>query len=293
MSAETRTPAVGLMYRAADIGMPVVELARAAAERGFDSVVVGEHTHMPVSRETPFPMGGELPDVYRRLLDPFVALAFVAAETKLAIGTCVSLIAQHDPIALAKAVATLDHMSGGRFTLGIGYGWNREELANHGHDFNDRRAIVRDHVGVMQALWRDEEAEYSGQHASLRPSWAWPKPAPSKSVPVLLGCLPNERNLDEIVSWGDGWIPGGNDADWLASSLSALSERWTAAGRDPSGPIIWAMQNIADDTEMRAQLDRFRSLGVTQVLLDVPTTSRDTILALLDRCREARLATYS
>jgi len=286
-------PAVGLLYRAADIGMPVVDVAHAAAERGFDSIVLGEHTHVPVSRETPFPMGGELPDVYRRLLDPFVALAFVAAQTGLAIGTGVALVAQHDPIALAKTVATLDHMSNGRFSLGVGYGWNREELVNHGREFTQRRAIVRDHISVMQALWRDEEAEFTGEHAHLRPSWAWPKPVQRPSVPVLLGCLLNESNLHEIVTWADGWIPGGNDAGWLAQSLHVLRDRWSAAGRDEAGPIIWVMQNVVDDVELRAQLDSFRALGVAQVLIDIPTRSRDEILPLLDRCRAVRSSAYS
>jgi len=286
-------PAVGLLYRAADVGMSVVDVAHAAAERGFDSIVLGEHTHVPVSRETPFPMGGELPDVYRRLLDPFVALAFVAAQTGLAIGTGIALVAQHDPIALAKTVATLDHMSNGRFSLGVGYGWNREELVNHGREFTQRRAIVRDHISVMQALWRDEEAEFTGEHAHLRPSWAWPKPVQRPSVPVLLGCVLNESNLREIVMWADGWIPGGNDAGWLAQSLHELRDRWSAAGRHETGPIIWAMQNIVDDVELRAQLDSFRALGVAQVLIDIPTRSRDEILPLLDRCRAVRSSAYS
>jgi probable F420-dependent oxidoreductase len=285
-------PRVGVLYRAADIGIPVVELAHALVDRGFDSLVVGEHTHIPVSRDTPYPAGGELPDEYRRMLDPYVALSFVAAETNLAIGSSVSLVAQHDPIALAKTVATLDFMSQGRFTLGVGYGWNREELASHGHQFGHRRAIVREHVALMRSLWRDEEAEFSGEHASLPRSWAWPKPVQQPSVPVLLGCLPNERNLAEIVGWADGWIPGGSNAGWLEQSLIPLRDRWSAAGRGKSGPIIWAMQNIVDDAELRDQLDRFRELGVAQVLFDVPTAPRDRILPLLDRCRDARCVAF-
>jgi probable F420-dependent oxidoreductase len=147
--------------------MQLLDLARAAEERGFDCILAGEHTHIPVSRETPWPAGGDLPDEYREFPDPYVALAFVASETSLRIAAGIALVAQHDPIALAKCTATLDHLSGGRFTLGVGFGWNREELADHGKDFTDRRAITREHIELMRTLWTDTEAEYHGQHANL------------------------------------------------------------------------------------------------------------------------------
>ncbi len=262
--------------------MPLLELAHAAEERDFDCIVIGEHTHIPVSRETPWPGGGDLPDAYPEFPDPYVALAFVAAQTSLRIAVGIALVAQHDPIALAKTIATLDHMSDGRFTLGVGFGWNREELANHGKAFKDRRAIVREYVELMRALWTTTEAEYHGQHANLERSWSWPKPV-QPSIPVLLGVQGGDQAMEAIIQWGDGWLPGGSNADWLAARLGKLRQRWIDAGRSESGPIVWPMQEVVDDDGLRAQLDRFQELSVDQVVLDIPTTTRQEILPLLDR----------
>jgi probable F420-dependent oxidoreductase len=277
-------PLVGLLYRQTDAAMPLLELARAAEERDFDCIVVGEHTHIPVSRESPFPgtVDGELPDAYPEFPDPYVALAFIAAQTSLRIAVGIALVAQHDPIALAKTIATLDNMSSGRLTLGVGFGWNREELANHGKDFKDRRSIVREYVELMKTLWTETEAEYHGQHANLERSWSWPKPA-QPSIPVLLGVQAGERGMEAIVQWGDGWIPGGSNAKWLAARLGELRHRWIDAGRSDSGPIVWPMQEVVDDDQLRAQLDRFDELAIDQVVLDIPTATREEILPLLDR----------
>jgi probable F420-dependent oxidoreductase len=285
VTSPRHAPRVGLLYRQTDAAMPLLELARAAEERGFDCMVVGEHTHIPVSRQSPFPgtVDGELPDAYPEFPDPYVALAFVAAQTSLRIAAGIALVAQHDPIALAKTIATLDRMSDGRFTLGVGFGWNREELANHGKDFKDRRAIVREHVELMRSLWTETEAEYHGQHANLERSWSWPKPV-QPWIPVLLGVQAGERAFEAIVQWGDGWIPGGSNAEWLAARLGELRRRWIDAGRSESGPIVWPMQNeVVDDDRLRAQLDCFHELAVDQVLLDIPTATREEILPLLDR----------
>ena len=206
MSGTPSRPPVALHYFATDRSLPVADFARAAAERGFDAVLLPEHTHIPVCTESPYPGGGDLPERYRRTLDPYVALSVVAAQTELKIGTCISLVAQHDPIALAKTIATLDFISGGRFSLGVGYGWNVPELANHGREAASRRAIVREYVALMRALWQDTEAEFHGDHANLSPSWAWPKPVQQPSVPVLLGCQLTPRGYAEIVGWADGWI---------------------------------------------------------------------------------------
>ena len=277
-------PSVGLLYRQTDAAMPLLELAHAAEERGFACIMVGEHTHIPVSRESPFPgtVDGHLPDAYPEFPDPYVALAFVAAQTSLRIAVGIALVAQHDPIALAKTIATLDNMSGGRFTLGVGFGWNREELANHGKSFKDRRAIVREYVELMQTLWTETEAEYHGEHANLERSWSWPKPAQA-SIPVLLGVQAGDRAFDAIVQWGNGWIPGGSNTKWLAARLGELRHRWIDAGRSEHGPIVWPMQDVVDDERLRAQLDRFHELSVDQVVLDIPTATREEILPLLDR----------
>jgi probable F420-dependent oxidoreductase len=277
-------PLIGLLYRQTGVAMPLLELAHAADERGFDCIVVGEHTHIPVSRESPFPgtADGHLPDAYPEFPDPYVALAFVAAQTSLRVAVGIALVAQHDPIALAKTVATLDDMSGGRLTLGVGFGWNREELANHGKSFEDRRAIVREYVELMRSLWTDVEAEYHGVYANLERSWSWPKPAQA-SIPVLLGAQAGVRAFDAIVGWADGWLPGGSNSKWLAAKLGELRTQWADAGRSESGPIVWPMQDVVDDDRLRTQLDAFQELAVDQVVLDIPTTTREEILPLLDR----------
>lgn len=284
-----RSPRVGLLYRAIDRDsvMSLQDFAQAADERGFDSLVLGEHTHIPVSRESDFIGGGELPDSYPRLLDPYIGLAFVAARTSLRIGTCVSLVAEHDPIALAKALATLDFLSDGRLTLGVGYGWNREEFANHGHSYKDRRKIVREYVELMRELWTKTEAEYHGTFARLEPSWSWPKPVQS-TIPVLLGAAAaGDRAIEEIAAWADGWMIGGSNLDWLAERNAALTRRWLEAGRDESGPIIYAMHQQQDDDDFLARLDRYRELRVAEVLCDIPTAPRSKILPILDRYADA------
>jgi probable F420-dependent oxidoreductase len=281
------SPAAALHYFATDQSLPVADFARAAAERGFDAVLLPEHTHIPVCTESPYPGGGDLPERYRRTLDPYVALSVVAARTDLKIGTCVSLVAQHDPIALAKTIATLDFISGGRFSLGVGYGWNGPELANHGRDAAKRRAIVREHVALMRALWQDTEAEFHGDHANLSPSWAWPKPAQRPSVPVLLGCQLTPRGQAEIARWADGWIGFAGDLDVFAGQVAALRARWAEAGRAGAdqagaGPLIRPMLPIVDDDTLRRSFERLRALGADQVVLDLQAVEGD-ILAVLDR----------
>ena len=282
MSTGQPMPGVGVLYRATD-QMRFLELARAADERGFTSLVLGEHTHIPVSSDPAwFPgAGSSIPDSYPRLLDPYVALSFVAAQTSLKIGTCTSLPAMHDPIALAKGLATLDFLSGGRLTLGVGYGWNRDEFTNHGRDYRHRRAIVREHVELMRQLWTEVEAEYHGEHANLERSWSWPKPA-QPTIPVLLGAAGQPLAMNAIVAWADGWMPGGS-VDWIAGKLSELRRRWNEAGRFEAGPIVWAIQEITDDDAFHADLERLAGLGVAEVLISFNTVDKDEILPVLDR----------
>jgi probable F420-dependent oxidoreductase len=283
VSTAASFPRIALLYFATDRSLPIVEFARAAEQRGFDGIVLPEHTHIPTASESPYPDGRPLPERYRHILDPFIALTAVAAQTGLNLGTCVSLVAQHDPIALAKTIATLDHLSGGRFTLGVGFGWNRAELANHGRDITRRRAIVREYVAAMRVLWRDDEAKFHGEHVSVSPSWSWPKPSRPQSVPVLLGCAPTPRGFNEIVSWADGWIPTGGDPDLLKAWLTSLRRQWLDAGRDQRGPVIWPMQTPVDDDTLRKNLDRFHALGVDQIVLDVQGVEGEDLLPLLDR----------
>lgn len=285
----TPRPLAALHYFATDQSLPVADFARAAAELGFDAVLLPEHTHIPVCTGSPYPGGGGLPERYRRTLDPYVALSVVAAQTDLKIGTCISLIAQHDPIALAKTIATLDFVSGGRFSLGVGYGWNVPELANHGREAAKRREIVREYVGLMRALWQDTEAEFHGDHANLSPSWAWPKPVQQPSVPVLLGCQLTPRGYAEIVGWADGWIGFAGDLDVFAAQVTTLRSRWAEAGRAAAGPLIRPMLGTVDGDTLRRSFERFRALGVDQVVLDLQAVEGD-ILAVLDRYAAALAA---
>jgi probable F420-dependent oxidoreductase len=281
MSPKT-TSGVGVLYRATETS-DLVGLAKAAEERGFDALVMGEHTHIPVDSDpTQFPGGNdEIPQSYARLLDPYIALSFVAATTSLKIGTSTSLPAEHDPIALAKAVATLDHLSGGRVTFGVGFGWNSAELENHGRPFKQRRTITREHVELMRELWRHEEAEYHGELTHMAKSWMWPKPV-QENIPVLLGVAAGEKGMQAIVDWGDGWMPGGPPA-WLSGKLADLRARWTDAGR-AGKPIVWLIQGFEqDDDAARAHLESLRPLEVDQVLISFDGTDPDEILPVLDR----------
>ena len=282
MNSSAGRPGVGVLFRATD-QMQLLELAHAADERGFSSLVLGEHTHIPITSDPGlFPGAGEtIPDTYLRLLDPYVALSFVAARTSLKVATCTSLPAQHDPIALAKALATLDSLSDGRLTLGVGYGWNRDELVNHGHEYKNRRAIVQEHVELMRALWTNTEAEYHGAYANLERSWSWPKPA-QPSIPVLLGAAGHDRAMEAIVQWADGWMPGGS-IRWITDRLAELRRRWTDAGRSDAGPIVWVVDEVVDDEKFRARLERFASLGVAEVVVAFDTIEKDEILPVLDR----------
>jgi len=260
-----------------DVDLAPAELATAAEERGFASLYLPEHTHLPVSDDTPPSLvEGVRAEDYRRSLDPFVALATaVPVTTELRLGTGVVLVAQHDPIVLAKQVATLDHLSGGRAVLGIGFGWNRTEAADHGVDFDSRRAVAREHVLCMQALWRDDQAEFHGDHVDLDPCWSWPKPVHGR-VPVLLGGGPTPANFSAIAEYGDGWMPIGGSG--LGAAIPELRRAFEVAGRDPSTAQVVPFGTIPTEDK----LAHFAELGVDEVVLRVPGGSRSEILDVLD-----------
>jgi probable F420-dependent oxidoreductase len=247
-------------------------------ERGFDSLWVPEHTHIPVSRLTPAPTGDpELAEEYLRSLDPFVSLTAAAAvTTRLRVGTGIALVAQRDPIVTAKAAASLDWISGGRFTLGVGYGWNFEEMADHGVDPRTRRARTRDHVLAMRRLWEDETAAYAGEYFHLSESWAWPKPV-QRPLPVLIGGAPGPTLFAHIAEFAEGWIPIGGHG--LAEALPELRAAMEVAGRDPSTVEVVPFGSIPHP----AKLEYFERVGVTQCIFRLPSAPESVVMPLLDR----------
>ncbi|WP_406252814.1 LLM class F420-dependent oxidoreductase [Streptomyces atratus] len=259
-----------------------LRLARELEQRGFGGLYLPEHTHIPASRDTPYPMGGELPPEYARTLDPFVALAQAAAVTeRLALGTGITLVAQHDPIGLAKQTATLDHLSGGRFTLGVGYGWNVEEAADHGVDWPARRDLVRDRMAVMRALWADEPTAYEGEFGSVRASHAYPKPVQEPRGPVngprtLIGGAAGPKLFAHIAQYADGWLPIGGRG--LTESVPKLREAWEAAGRDPKHlqVVPYAVLPSA------GKLAHYADLGIEEVVLQLPPADEPEVLRALD-----------
>ncbi|MCH6560881.1 MAG: LLM class F420-dependent oxidoreductase [Myxococcales bacterium] len=269
---------LGLTIHATDLAMSPVELAREAEGRGFYSLYIPEHTHIPISRRTPAPTGDEvLGEEYLRSLDPYVALGAAAAVTeRIRLGTGIALVAQHDPITLAKELATLDLLSQGRLVLGIGYGWNREEMENHGIDVKRRRALVREQVLAMQALWSHDVAEFHGEFVNFEPSWQWPKPVQKPRPPILIGGGAGPTLFAHVAEYADGWIPiGGAGLRAAIPELRRTLEEW---GRDPGGLRIVPMGVLPE----RAKLEYYESIGVTECILRLPSAPRDVVLPVLD-----------
>ncbi|GHI06969.1 LLM class F420-dependent oxidoreductase [Streptomyces cellostaticus] len=257
-------------------------LARELETRGFAGLYLPEHTHIPVDRTTPYPAGGDLPREYARTLDPFVALGQAAAVTqRLALGTGITLVAQHDPIGLAKQIATLDHLSGGRFTLGLGYGWNVEEAADHGVEWRTRRELVRDRMGLMRALWSEEPVGYDGEFGGVRPSFAFPKPVQKARGPVvgprtLVGGAAGPKLFAHIAEYADGWLPIGGRG--LTEALPVLRSVWADAGRDPSALQIVPYAVLPTP----GKLAHYAELGIEEVVLQLPSAQEREVLRVLD-----------
>ncbi|HEX4429063.1 MAG TPA: LLM class F420-dependent oxidoreductase [Frankiaceae bacterium] len=272
----------GVTVMLTDKAIGIVELAKAVEERGLDSVWLPEHTHIPTSRLTPPPTGDEvLAEEYKRSVDPFISLAAAAAvTTRLRLGTGVALAAQHDPIVTAKELATLDQLSGGRFVLGTGFGWNVDEMAHHGVDYATRREHAREVVLAMRALWEEEEASFQGKFVNFSPSWSWPKPV-QQPLPILLGGGAGPKLFQHIVEYCQGWIPIGGAG--LGKSLPVLRQAAQDAGRDPNELEIVPFGSHPD----RGKLDYFAGLGVTECVFRLPSAPRDIVLPVLDE--QARL----
>jgi probable F420-dependent oxidoreductase len=262
----------------ADFAMPVADLGRAVEEAGFESLFLPEHTHIPVSRRTPFPYGAELPDGYRHQLDPFVALTAIAGvTTTLKLGTGICLVAQHDPILLAKTIASLDFLSNGRFLFGVAGGWNREEMANHSTKPAQRWEIMRERILAMKQIWTTDEPEYHGSFVDFDPIWCWPKPAQKPHPPVLIGGG-GPGALARVVEYGDGWMPGGGGDDaQLPARIAELNDLAREAGRRSISVTAWGAQ---PDPKL---LERYQKLGIVRAVFRLPTAGVDEILPSLDR----------
>lgn len=268
----------GVFYFPTDYGIDPGELGAALEERGFDSLFVCEHTHIPVSRRSPFPGGGELPKRYIHTHDPFVALSFAAARTqRLRLGTGVCLVPQRDPIITAKAVASLDRLSGGRFEFGIGGGWNVEEMEDHGARYPTRFRLMRERVLAMQALWTQEVAGFEGEFVKIEPSWLHPKPLQRPHPPVLLGGE-TDHTLKRVVEFCTGWFPRAGAGFEPAEARRRLDAAARAAGRDPKTLSITVFRAPPE----AAALAPYREAGIDRVLLEVPDLDRDGILRRLD-----------
>ena len=264
-----------------DLGIQPVEVAREAEARGFDSLWFPEHSHIPVSRRTPW--GGiegapPLPAEYWRTHDQFIALTAAAVVTStLRLGTGITLVAQRDPVWLAKEVASLDLISAGRLLFGIGYGWNHEEMESHGVDIGHRRALVREKILACKALWTQDEASFHGEYVNFEPSWAWPKPLQFPNPPIYVGCSPSDLHFRHIIEYADVWMPIEGrwpiDEAWL--KLQQMAE---AAGRDPASLQLGIYAAKPD----AANLARLRDVGATSALLLLPPLDRDEALAKMD-----------
>jgi probable F420-dependent oxidoreductase len=255
------------------------DLARETEARGFESIWFPEHTHIPASRRTPWPGGGDLPKEYWHTHDPFVALTAAAMVTKtLKLGTGICLIIERDPITTAKEVASLDFLSEGRFLFGIGGGWNAEEMENHGTNFKTRWRLLREQILAMKEIWTKDSAEFHGEFVNFDPVWAFPKPVRKPHPPVLMGG-DGPRTLDRVVEFCDGWMPIGYRIEGLPEKLAALAGKAEAAGRDPKSISVTIFGAKPD----RATLEGFAKAGVERAIFMLPAADRDATLPLLDK----------
>jgi probable F420-dependent oxidoreductase len=268
---------VGLTMFATEYAIPPHDLAVEAEARGFESLWLPEHSHIPTSRKSPWPGGGELPKPYYYSYDPFVSLAAAAALTKtIKLGTGVCLVIQRDPIHTAKEVSTLDRLSSGRFLFGVGAGWNAEEMADHGTAFETRFKLMRERIRAMKEIWTHDKAKFSGEFVKFDEMFQWPKPVQKPHPPIIIGGgFPHAAK--RAIAYGDGWIPIGGRLDPL-EVLPQFRKMAKDAGRDPAS-LSFSLFGVARDPEL---LKRYRGAGVDRVVLQLPSKSREEILPMLD-----------
>jgi len=266
-----------------DYAITAVDLARALEERGFESVWAPEHSHIPTSRKSPWPGGGELPKAYYDAMDPFVSLTAAAiATSKLKVGTGVCLVQQRDPIQTAKSVSSIDQVSNGRFLFGVGGGWNRDEMENHGTEFKTRFKLMRERIEAMQAIWTKSKAEYHGDMVDFSEMMAWPKPVQKPYPPILVGgAFPQAAR--RAIRYGDGWCPiGGRPGSSPTDVLEQFRQMAREAGRDPQSLPV-TLFGAAEDAD---RLARLRDQGIARIVVMLPSETGDKILPTLDRWAE-------
>ena len=269
---------IGIFYFATEYGHNVVDVARDAEQRGFESLWLPEHTHIPVSRKTPYAGGAELPKEYAHTLDPFVALAAVATATKhIRLATGISLLIERDTITMAKTLATLDLLSNGRAILGVGGGWNREEAEHHGVEWSQRFQKLEEQITAIKVIWANEEASFHGEHVRFDPIWSWPKPIQRPHPPILLGGE-TDHTLRRVIKYCDGWLPRARDPEIIVRGIARLNELAEEAGRDTESISV----NVFAPRPDAELIDRFKSMGVARIVLWLPPEDSDAVSQRLD-----------
>jgi len=283
--------AFGVNMFPTDKAISPIQLAKEAEARGFESLWFPEHSHIPASRITPWGLregAPDLPEEYWRTHDQFVALGAAAAVTsKIKLATGITLVAQRDPIWLAKEVATVDALSNGRFILGIGYGWNREELEHHGVEFSQRRAVLRERVLAMKQLWTNDEASFEGEHVSFSASWQWPKPTQTPHPPVILGGAAGPKTMKDIIEFCDGFMPIAGRYD-ITEQITKLRQMCEDAGRDPK-TLEFGQFGTPAKPEV---IDSLIEAGLSRIVFSLPPAGSDKVLPILDRQAEV-MASYA
>jgi|TARA_B100000809_G_scaffold199049_2_gene198951 probable F420-dependent oxidoreductase len=273
----------GAMMFSTDYSIRPDDLARLLEDRGFESMWVPEHSHIPAERSSPWPGGGDLPQDYWHTYDPFVALTAAAAvTTDLKLGTGICLVIERDPIMLAKEVASIDRLSGGRFIFGIGGGWNREEMANHGTRFRSRWRLLRERILAMKEIWTQEEAEFHGEFVNFDKMWAYPKPVQRPHPPILMGG-DGATTFDRVVEFCDGWMPisgRSSEGTSLQEKIVLLRRQAEEAGRDPASINITTFGARPEPDAIA----RLKAAGVDRAIFGLPSTERDTVVPIIDEC---------
>ena len=270
---------IGVSMFATDYAIQIDDLAREAEARGFESLWVPEHTHIPSSRRTPWPGGAELPKEYSHTYDPFVALMLAAAVTStIKIGTAICLVIERDTITMAKEIASLDRLSGGRFLFGVGGGWNAEEMEHHGTAFKTRFKKMVEQVQALKTIWTQDEAEFHGDFVNFDALWSWPKPLQQPHPPIFLGGE-TSYTLQRVVDYCDGWLPRSRRPELILQGIGELRERAAKAGRDMKTISVTA-SGAPGDPKL---VDSYREAGCDRCIFSLPSAERDTVLPLLDK----------